>query len=205
MPRPSGSDALQLYEAVIELECIVDVLHVGWGVRLSRTLASPRAACTVADAASRGGCEQEDFSHTGSTLQPLPEAPNHLARSLDPSGPTAASWPLPLSSSPRRATMVLQSLLDRFPSDVAAIGVLGGFNSDKTLLLHQLCRTSPPTSEQMVTSGVSLRRATISSTPVTLLESHNLLSLSPFNAAQCERQTIVPSRSALMRPRTRTM
>ena len=68
-----------------------------------------------------------------------------------------------------------QSVLDLFPSDTPVIGVLGVFNTGKTFVLNCLCGTSLPSSKKVATRGISLRRAMMGSTSVTLLDSEGSL------------------------------
>mmetsp|Transcript_36125 Transcript_36125/g.95096 ORF Transcript_36125/g.95096 Transcript_36125/m.95096 type:complete len:494 (-) Transcript_36125:989-2470(-) len=81
----------------------------------------------------------------------------------------------------------LQDALGLFPSDVPVVGVLGIFNTGKTFLLNRLCDTSLPSSKKDKTRGLSLCRATMAATPVTLLDCEGSLAPAALTALP-ERQ-----------------
>ncbi|KAL1520674.1 hypothetical protein AB1Y20_022243 [Prymnesium parvum] len=150
----AGSCPLRFYDALLDLRTISDVLHGGWVLRLS----PPATAAT--ESVDVGRVDGSSADGDGYSAHHTFRRPSNSAV---PPAPSIKVSELP------------QSILDLFPSDTPVIGVLGMFNSGKTFLLNCLCGTSLPSSKRVATRGLSLRRATVASTPVTLIDSEGSL------------------------------
>ena len=162
----AGSSPLHFYDAVFDLQTISDVLHGGWTLRLS-----PFAS--FKDSRDDAASIPSDESRPSKVCSQSASSPLR-----DTSAPS--SLPLQAVPSKRRFTFP-HSVLDLFPGDTPVIGVLGMFNTGKTFLLNCLCGTSLPSSKKVATRGLSLRRAMMGSTPVTLLDSEGSFAPVPLN------------------------